>query len=176
MSHPKPLSPAALIVSLFSAREPWLEEAARLLEERFGQVAEASPLLPFTQTAYYAAEFGEHLVRRFLRFAALVPQDSLAAVKLACWELEARLSEAGRRRVNIDCGLLSAERLLLATGKNYTHRVPLAGGVFADLTLIFGHGSLQPLPWTYPDYASPEIIDLLNRFRAGYIVQLRGQA
>jgi hypothetical protein len=174
MSLPTPPPPAALLVSLISAREEWLEEATALLEERFGAVAEASPLLPFTQTAYYAAEFGQPLLRRFLRFERLIPQDTLAQAKLVCLELEAGLASEGRRRVNLDPGLISAERLLLATGKNYTHRVPLSGGIYADLTLIYGRGSFQPLPWTYPDYAGPEIIDLLNRFRAGYIVQLRG--
>jgi hypothetical protein len=173
MSHPAPFAPAALLVSLISARQEWLEEAQGLLTERFGP-AETSDLLPFDQTAYYAAELGSPLSRRFLRFADLIPPDSLVQVKLACLGLEGRLSQEGRRRVNIDPGLLSAERLILSTGKNFTHRVPLAEGIYADLTLIYTGGSFQPQPWTFPDYRSPEIIDLLNRLRAGYIAQLRG--
>jgi hypothetical protein len=163
------------VVSVFSARPEWLEEAAALLSERFGPVAETSDLLPFSETGYYAAELGSPLVRRFLRFSSLLPQDKLAAAKLACLEVEAALSEGGRRRVNIDPGLLSAERLVLATGKNYTHRVYLGGGIFADLTLVFSGKSFGPLPWTYPDYRGEAIIGLLNGWRAGYILQLRGE-
>ncbi len=174
MSRPRRPPAAALVVSLLAARPEWLEEAEKLLERKnFGPVAGASELLPFDQTSYYAAEFGESLVRRFLRFSRLIEQDSLAGVKLACLGLEEELSVAGRRRVNIDPGILSCERLILATGKNYTHRVPLSGGIYADLTLIYTGGSFRPLPWTYPDYRSEGIINLLNRFRADYIEQLR---
>ncbi|MFH0811029.1 MAG: DUF4416 family protein [Pseudomonadota bacterium] len=175
MSTPRTPPPAALVVSVFAAQAETIEEALLLLTERFGPPAEVSGLIPFTETSYYAREFGAPLLRRFVAFATLVAQDSLADIKLACLGLEAQLTSGGKRRANIDPGLLSAERLVLATGKNYTHRIPLKGGIFADLTLIFTRGSYQTLPWTYPDYRAPAIIDLLNGFRAGYIERLRGR-
>jgi len=175
LSIPRAPLPAALVICLFSARPEWMDAATSQLTTRFGPTLEASPPLPFTETAYYVAEFGTPLTRRILRFARLIPQDTLAQIKLDCIEVEAAQSEAGQRRVNIDPGLLTAERFILATAKNRPHRVPLASGIFADLTLIFERDSLQPLPWTYPSWRSPEIIDLLNRFRAGYIVQLKGE-
>jgi hypothetical protein len=173
VSRPREPLPAALVASLLSAREEPIDEALGLMTARFGPLAEAGEPLPFEETAYYAAELGRPLVRRLARFAPLVAQDTLAEIKLACLEIEGHLSVAGRRRVNIDPGLLTAERLILATGKNYTHRVPLKGGIFADLTLIFAGVSFRPLPWTYPDYASEAMISLLNRLRAGYIAQLK---
>ncbi len=39
--------------------------------------------------------------------------------------------------------------------------------MFADLTLVFRNGEYRPLPWTYPDYASDEIRDLLREIRRG---------
>ena len=39
-------------------------------------------------------------------------------------------------------------RLVLATGKNFTHRVYLSRGIWADLTLIFQKGDWLDLPWT----------------------------
>ena len=39
--------------------------------------------------------------------------------------------------------------LVLATGKNYTHRIYLSKGIYADLTLVFHQGSFQTLAWTY---------------------------
>ncbi|MCK4785250.1 MAG: DUF4416 family protein, partial [Desulfobacteraceae bacterium] len=74
---------------------------------------------------------------------------------------------------NIDPGCISPERLILATGKNYVHRIYLSKGIYADLTLIFKKGSFSPLKWTYPDYADPEVIGFFNGVRGQYMDQLR---
>ncbi len=103
----------------------------------------------------------------------LVEQDALVEVKLVTQRLEAATMKEGRRTVNIDPGILTAERLVLATGKNFTHRIYLGHGVFADLTLVFRKGSFVALPWTYPDYASEESISLWNAARRSYLVRLR---
>ncbi len=62
---------------------------------------------------------------------------------------------------------------MLATGKNYLHRIYLGRGVYADLTLIYEKGGFQPLPWTYPDYASPEVRAVLALMRERLLDQLR---
>jgi hypothetical protein len=49
-------------------------------------------------------------------------------------------------------GFLSLENFILATTKNYSHRVFLGQGIFADLTYQFHNGALETFPWTYPDY------------------------
>ncbi len=77
----------------------------------------------------------------------------------------------GNRRINIDPGYINPERLILAKGKNFTHRVYLSKGIFADLTLIFQKGSFRPLEWTYPDYADPEIIGFFNDIRNKYMAE-----
>ena len=62
-------------------------------------------------------------------------------------------AESGSRSVNLDPGLLSLENFILATGKNYSHRIYLRDGVFAEVTLIFGKkGVIRELPWSYRDY------------------------
>ncbi|MBW1804141.1 MAG: DUF4416 family protein [Deltaproteobacteria bacterium] len=88
--------------------------------------------------------------------------------------LEQHYLVRGKRRVNIDPGYISMERLVLATGKNYTHRIYLAGGIYADLTLVFHKGSFKPLEWTYKDYATPEVIGFFNALRDRYKNQIRG--
>ncbi len=40
---------------------------------------------------------------------------------------------------------LLLERFVLATGKNYTHRIYIGKGIYADLTLIFQNGSFSGL-------------------------------
>jgi hypothetical protein len=151
----------------------WPETLAGL-ETLFGPADTVSEPLPFDFTTYYDREFGSPIFRRFLSFARLAPQDDLIRAKLATNALETRLiGPDGRRRVNCDPGLLTQERLVLATGKNFTHRVYLGQGIFADLTLVFQAGSWQTLPWTFPDYASPSMRDLLTAIRDRYRQDLR---
>ena len=80
--------------------------------------------------------------------------------------MEASHSAQGRRRVNIDPGLLLRERFVLATGKNFTHRVYLGQGIYADLTLIYRRDAFQALPWTYPDYTDARLQAFLLRARS----------
>ena len=77
--------------------------------------------------------------------------------------------------MNIDPGYIAKAHLILATGKGYSHRPYLRDGIYADLTLIYRNKAFQPLPWTYPDYASGEMIGMLTRIREKYFLQLKGK-
>lgn len=175
MSVPQTPAPAKLVCSVLSADLAGLYPATLAgLEARFGPVDFVSEELPFTFTSYYDRELGTPIARRFLAFARLIPQDGLVAVKLATNALELDLAGPdGRRRVNCDPGLVTQERLVLATGKNFGHRVYLGQGIFADLTLVFRGGSWQTLPWTFPDYASPPMREVLTTIRDRYRQDLR---
>lgn len=144
------------------------------MEEDFGPTDWTSPPLLFTRTKYYAREMGWPLHRRFVSFRDLLRPDLLVEVKMKTNSLEARYLRDGKRRINIDPGYLSLERCVLATGKNYTHRIYLSSGIYADLTLLFRRGGFIPLPWTYPDYADPATLSLFNSIREKYKRQLRG--
>lgn len=177
MSIPGDPGPAMAVLSVLSARmdEMWPGILARVTE-LFGPACHVSPDLPFAFTHYYDAELGTPIVRRMLGFSRLVPQDSLAGAKLATNELETDLARPdGLRTVNLDPGLLTQERLVLATGKNFGHRVYLGRGIFADLTLVFRHGSWQTLAWTFPDYRSPELQAELTAMRGKYRAILDGK-
>lgn len=162
--------PGLSLLSLFSSRwEKFWPALASTLERRLGSVAYDSGPLPFTHTRYYDREFGTPLVRRLLAFADPLPLDELAELKMWTAQLETGLAGPdGCRLVNIDPGYLTLERLVLATGKNFTHRVYLGHGVFADLTLVFSGGRWQSLPWTFPDYAHPSLQAHLTAMRLLY--------
>jgi hypothetical protein len=162
------------VASIIAADESLLEEAAGRLINSFGPISLQSEIFPFTETDYYAKEMGTGLVRRLLGFERLFPQGSLAQAKHETNGIERHMSSGGRRLVNIDPGLLTAERLVLATGKNRAHRVYLGQGIFGDLTLLFSGGGFHALPWTYPDYAGESIRDLLGLWREVYIQRVRG--
>jgi len=167
MSIPGDPGPAMAVLSVLSARMEalWPDILGRVTA-LFGPPVHVSDALPFDFTAYYDAELGTPIVRRMLGFSQLTPQDALADIKLATNALEGVFARAdGRRRVNLDPGLLTQERLVLATGKNFGHRIYLRCGIFADLTLVFRKGSWHILPWTFPDYRSPALLAELTTLR-----------
>ena len=90
-------------------------------------------------------------------------------------EIEARFAGDGRRQINMDPGFLNEERIILASGKNFTHRVYLRNGIYADLTLIYQKGAYQCLPWTYPDYRRPELLHFFGIIRLKLAFQRSGK-
>lgn len=173
MSKPRPPKPAKLVVGCFTKEKDILSNVGRELTESFGPPDVISPWLAFEQTEYYESEMGTPLFRRLMAFFNLIEQESLPDIKLFTNALEERFSRQGKRVVNIDPGYLLAERLVLATGKNFAHRVYLRAGIYADVTLIYYRGGFRALDWTYPDYAGTEIISFLKSVRDRYMYQMR---
>lgn len=178
MSAPQIPAQALLFLSIFSSRwELFWPALETELTGAFGPVGRCAGPLPFEVTDYYHAEFGQPLTRRLLVFETLIDQDRLVEIKLRANQIEqefaARLASEGAARFggrlfNLDPGLLNMERLVLATGKNYTHRIYLGQGIWAELTLYYQHGAWRSLPWTFPDYASPQIQAHLTDMREYY--------
>jgi hypothetical protein len=143
------------------------------LIENFGPVDMVSSWLPFDFTTYYEPEMGAPLFRRVLAFKTLVKQSALADIKATTNNLEQEYSFSGKRTVNLDPGYMLHERFVLATGKNYSHRIYIGRQIYADLTLIYVKGRFQTLPWTYPDYADQHMLTYLEQVRQKYAIDLR---
>ncbi len=174
MSLPHSPQKVKLVMSFLYRQEADFGEAAQATAEKYGPIDLVSEPLDFDFTNYYEPEMGQNLKRRLVSFAPLIWPDDLVAIKLWTNELEEQLvNEKGGRKVNIDPGYLAAAKFVLATGKDYSHRIYLRQGIYGDLTLIFKGGSFQPLSWTYPDYGSPPLLDLINLLRRKYLWQLK---
>ena len=167
--------PVKLIASLFAGDETLLAVARGALVKHFGSMDYESDVFPFDHTTYYAPEFGEGLVRQVVAFRDLVSPDSLAEIKRATNELEMTWTVDGRRHVNLDPGYVSLGKLVLATTKNYSHRIYLGQGIYAEVTLRYKQGAFQRWEWTYPDYAGSAYLELFARIRQIYVKQLRAQ-
>jgi hypothetical protein len=176
MSIPQPPQPAKLVIGLFTKTKELAGDVYNQLQEIYGPVDLSSPWFDFAFTDYYRAEMGAPLFRRVFSFERLIAQDQLAEIKCRTNAIENTLSRQGRRSVNIDPGYLLYERFVLATGKNYTHRIYIGRRIYADLTLIYQKGAYQPLPWTYPDYASPQMGAFLMKARRKYGADLKTNA
>lgn len=173
MSVPKPPKPAKLVIGMLMKDKSLIETVTNILIQEYGQIDIVSPWLLFNYTDYYEPELGSPIYRRLISFENLIDQGSLVNIKLFSNRLENNLSENGKRRVNIDPGYMVLERFVLATGKNYTHRIYIGSGIYADLTLIYQKGQFRPLPWTYPDYADDTMLFFLTKIRNKYQIDLK---
>ncbi|MEA1967787.1 MAG: DUF4416 family protein [Thermodesulfobacteriota bacterium] len=173
MSIPKQPDKAKLIISLFMNNKDILNELLPMLEEQFGSIDIISSWIDFNYTDYYYKEMGSPLFRRVIVFTELVEQKSLAKIKEKTNLLEKRWKKDGNRSINIDPGYLLLSRFILATGKDFSHRIYLDRGIYADLTLVYKQGGYKTLDWTYPDYAAPEMTEFLNIIRAKYSLDLK---
>ena len=140
------------------------------LEKEFGSVAAQSEEFPFSFTTYYEPEMGKDLLRSFLTFEQRVSPAVQAEIKLRTNEIESEFIKEGQREVNLDPGLLTAHNLILTTGKDFSHRIYIRDGIFAEVTLMVNKGRLTPLPWTYADYRSPIVLDFFEKQRQKFLV------
>lgn len=168
--NPKPV---LLFCGILFSSEDIFSEARACLAEAWGPVLIESVRMGFRHTEYYREEMGPGLSRVFLAFRDLIPPDSLAGVKVFSNRIEERLAREGKRRVNLDPGYLDAAKVVLASTKDYSHRIYLGGGIFAEVTLRYSLGTYGPLSTTYPDYRERETIAFFNRARACYREKLK---
>ncbi|HCY88089.1 MAG TPA: DUF4416 domain-containing protein [Desulfobacteraceae bacterium] len=173
MSIPKPPDPAKLVISVFMKERTDLGRIFSDLEEIGGPLDVMSPWLDFDFTDYYYKEMGAPLYRKLLAFKPLIGQDELAGIKLFTNRIEGRFAEDGRRRINIDPGYLLPSRFILATGKDYSHRIYIGEQIYADLTLMVSKNGFKTLEWTYPDYASDQVFRFLGQVREKYLLDLK---
>ena len=160
-THPDEL----LVVGLLYSDSASEKRARAMLENHYGPIAELTGEEVFLWTDYYCPEMGQRIFRRYLAFERLFNPSLLASIKLKTNEIEGMLACEGRRLVNLDPGMLGPGRFCLATTKDRAHRIPLGGGILAELTLLYERGCFHPLPWTYPDWASEPVREMLACWR-----------
>jgi hypothetical protein len=172
MATPRTPAPALLVVAVFSRHDEARAWTRERLEEAHGPVALASEPFAFHHTTYYERTMGPDLRKQLLAFRDLVDEGCLAEVKLRANALEGALAAQGtfpeRRPVNIDPGLLTLGKFVLATTKDQAHRIYLGQGIYAEVTLRFHDGAFEPWPWTYADYREPSVRAFLRGARDYY--------
>ena len=160
MGHIRAVSPALLLIAAFSRHRAAISWARETAQAVFGPIALESPLFNFTQTDYYASSMGIELKKTFFAFAKFYDPAQLADTKRTTnrWEEQYR-TELGAdelRPLNLDPGYLNESKLILASTKDHAHRIYLRDGIYAEITLSYHRRQWQRLPWTYPDYQTPE--------------------
>ena len=150
-----------------------LQECLNLLEENFSKIENSSDHYDFSDfTNYYESEMGKDLKKFFIVFSDLDTPENLPNIKIKTNQIESKFIINNNRQINIDPGYVSEAKIVLATTKNYDHRIYLGQGIFADLHLKFTNKSFQTQPWTYPDYKQDKIIHFFEELRLNYFRQL----
>lgn len=170
----KPL-PVKLIVGFIFKDECLINKAISILKKRFGKTDVESEILAFNHTDYYEKEMGKGLKRKFIAFKKLIPADKLSQIKLITNAIEKKLSEDNRRLINIDPGYVDLPKLVLASTKDFRHRIYIGNNIYAETTLFYQNEGFRPWEWTYPDYKSEEYIALFNRIRENYAQQIKNK-
>lgn len=175
MAQPKAFAPVKLICGVIYKEEPLYERVKRTLGAEWGSVDLESPVFPFDLTSYYEAEMGPGLKRRFMSFDTLAAPEILPGMKLRAIEIEEDLRRetgAAGRPVNVDPGYLTASALIMATAKDFSHRIPLDRGIFAHLEFLFTKTGTKVLDWTYPDIRRAPCREFFRDVRALYLRQV----
>ncbi|NLP09616.1 DUF4416 family protein [bacterium] len=164
-------APVCPILALTYQQRDQADHALEWFKERAGEVSTGSEPFAFTHTRYYEPEMGSDLTKIFYAFVELMDPADLVSLKLHSNQIEERLSVHGRRRVNLDPGYLEAAKLILATTKNFSHRIYLGQGIYGDVQLYWRDGRFQSNPWTYPDYQAAATLAFFTRVRDNYLTK-----
>ncbi len=167
MGSEKGPKPALLVMGVLGGQHAAYERIRERTEAFFGPLIGEGEFFPFRRySTYYEEEMGEHLLKSFWAFDGAFPRGALAEAKLATNRIERETSRSGRRTINLDPGLLTPESLVLATTKPYSHRIYLSKGIYAELVFLFRRdGSIEFMPWTYPDYREEKTGEFFARLR-----------
>lgn len=175
MGEIRPVQPVKLIVSLLTSL-PCLEaQVEKELTDRYGRVDLKSEAFPFDSTSYYDRQMGTPITRRFYGFADLISPASLSGIKCQTNELELLIAAEHKqveRPVNLDPGYLEESKLILASTKNFYHRIHIGEGIYAEVTMHWEAREWKTFPWTFPDFRTRRYDSFFTSLRQLYRQQL----
>jgi hypothetical protein len=166
MGEIKTPEPVLLFVSTLYCSADKFNDSKEILEKHFGDIVLLSPSLPWNYSSYYRDEIGWPLFRQIIFFKNFIDSGLLSDIKLKTNEIESTLSVNGKRSINLDPGYLTLSKVVLASTKNYAHRLYLGKGIYGEITLIYRDDTYHPHLYTYRDYQDKTHIDIFMNARA----------
>ncbi len=174
------LLPVQLVAALLVNPTEGFDRARAAVVEAWGAIDMESPAWPFTFTDYYEKEMGKGLLKQLVAFERLVPVEGLHRTKPESDAMEAALakeSKAGvKRPANIDPGYVCHSKLVLFSTKDFSHRIYVGEGIFAESTLEWRGGEFVTHEWTFPDYRTDAYRNFFSEVRSSYVRKLKREA
>jgi hypothetical protein len=162
-----------LFCGIIFSDEKIKQDAFSVLEDKFGKIDFISEVMPFDFSSYYNPEMGQNLKRLWLSFEKLIFSSELASIKVFTNSIEDSFALNSKRQINIDPGYISPANVILATTKDYSHRIYLDKGIYGEVTTIYKKNGYIKLPWSYPDYLSEKATKFLLKARQTLISRLK---
>jgi hypothetical protein len=169
--------PVKLIFGILGCDEQAVNAAADMIKAKFGNCDLESAVWPFRHTEYYAEETGKEIVKKFVAIEKPILPDELADIKLKTNKMEEKLADklGGNlsRPVNLDPGYIEPSKLVLASTKNFSHRIYIGKKIWAEVTLIYSKGQWQSFEYTFPDHKEDRYHSFFSQVREKLVQQLR---
>jgi len=176
IENPKPVK---LLIAVMAANDECLIAALDVIVAEFGTTDLVSDVWPFDQTDYYKSQTGPHILKQFASIDKLIDPGELAQIKHKTNRIEQEQAEllhksgvVWPRPINLDPGIIEPSKLVLASTKNYSHRIYIGEQMYAEVTLTFHKGKWQPFPYTYPDYKQHGYHEFFSKVRNRLIKQM----
>src|SRR5438132_4998261 len=169
-------NPVKLFIGVLVSHSKLIAEVEQRLAAAHGPIDHRSPVIPFDFTDYYETEMGDIIDRVFFSFERLIEADHLPEIKRQTNRFEEEMTplfQSTKRPVNLDPGYIEQAKIVLASTKNFYHRIYLGRGIFGEVTMHFKNNTYQFFPSTYPDYQSRDYQDFFLRTRQVFRSQLR---
>jgi len=157
---------------IFSNLESF-QKVKSILESNYGNIDFQSPIIDFNFTDYYQPEMGQNLKRTFISIEKLICSQEITRIKKFSVSLEKKFSKDKKRIINIDPGYITQANIILSTTKDFSHRIHIKDGIFAEVTLLYHDKQFKDLPWTFPDYRTKEYKEYFYKIRSIYRKQLK---
>jgi hypothetical protein len=163
--------PVRLFIGMLSPEPELFDICADIVCKEYGPIDYESEIVPWTNSDFYQKEMGSGILRKFIFFKQLRDPGDLPAIKLNTIRIENGLAiqtvNKARRRINLDPGYVTEAKVVLATTKDYTHRLYIGEGIYAEVTLryINKDRSFTPFDYTYLDYCSETYKTMFNKAR-----------
>jgi hypothetical protein len=173
----QPPKPVKLIIGILASDERCLSAAREALTAEFGPCDLVSEAWLFNQTTYYRDQTGPRILRQFVTVDELIDPGELADCKHRTNRIEQKLSQtldgSFPRPVNLDPGIIEPSKLILASTKNFSHRIYIGKKMYAEVTLVFDKGTWHRLPYTYPDYLQLPYLEFFSEVKGKLLRQLK---
>ncbi len=166
-----------LFLGIMYTNDTVKEDALAQCTARFGDIEYAyGPLAVSRFTDYYTAEMGATIQKRYFVFTPLIKREELTLIKTFTNTVEQHFLINNRRQINLDPGYIARDKLVLATTKDFYHRIYISEGIYGEVTLHYRKGRFRYFSWTYPDYKEKGVQELLEKARARLVWELKKRA
>ncbi|MCL1946954.1 MAG: DUF4416 family protein [Chitinivibrionia bacterium] len=139
------------------------EKALDFLKIELGETAKLVENIDFSkETDYYDGEMGENIKKTYIVFKNPMEREFLSRLKIKTNEFEQNFAKNKKRQINLDPGYITKDKFVLASAKDYFHRISIGDGIFAEVTVHFAaNDKIRRFSWTYADYLLEPVRELL---------------